>query len=53
MVLPLAWAFGGFLYLGASDLLPAAHESNPPAVSLGLSLSGFLLIFPVTRYLNA
>ena len=40
---------GGFLYLGASDLLPEAHESNPPAVSLVLSLAGFLLIFVVTR----
>jgi zinc transporter ZupT len=43
---------GGFLYLGASDLLPEAHESNPPAVSLVLSLAGFLLIFVVTRFLN-
>lgn len=43
---------GGFVYLGASDLLPEAHESNPPAVSLVLSLAGFLLIFVVTRLLN-
>lgn len=43
---------GGFLYLGASDLLPEAHESNPPAVSLVLSLAGFLVIFLVTRFLN-
>jgi zinc transporter ZupT len=43
---------GGFLYLGASDLLPEAHEKNPPAVSVGLSLAGFLLIFVVTRFLN-
>jgi zinc transporter ZupT len=43
---------GGFLYLGASDLLPEAHESNPPVVSLVLSLAGFLLIFLVTRFLN-
>jgi ZIP family zinc transporter len=43
---------GGFLYLGASDLLPEAHEKNPPAVSLVLSLAGFLLIFLITRFLN-
>jgi len=43
---------GGFLYLGASDLLPEAHENNPPAVSLVLSLAGFLLIFVITRFLN-
>ncbi len=43
---------GGFLYLGASDLLPEAHEKNPPAVSLALSLAGFLLIFLVTQFLN-
>ena len=52
LVYILPFFAGGFLYLGASDLLPEAHEKNPPAVSLVLSLAGFLLIFVVTRFLN-
>jgi zinc transporter ZupT len=52
LVYILPFFAGGFLYLGASDLLPEAHESNPPGVSLVLSLAGFLLIFLVTRFLN-
>jgi len=42
---------GGFLYLGASDLLPEAHEKNPPLVSLLSTLAGFLLIFAVVQIL--
>jgi zinc transporter ZupT len=42
---------GGFLYLGASDLLPEAHEKNPPLVSLLSTLGGFLLIFAVVQVL--
>jgi len=40
---------GGFLYLGASDLLPAAHEKNPPLTSLLCTLSGFLIIFIILK----
>ena len=40
---------GGFLYLGASDLLPEAHEQNPPLVSLVSTLAGFALIFAVVQ----
>ncbi len=43
---------GGFFYLGASDLLPQAHEKDPPAVVLVSTLAGFLLIFIITRFLN-
>jgi ZIP family zinc transporter len=43
---------GGLLHLGASDLLPEAHESNPPAASLVLSLASFLSSFLLTRCLN-
>jgi zinc transporter ZupT len=42
---------GGFLYLGASDLLPAAHEHNPPLVSLLSTVAGFLVIFAVVQVL--
>jgi len=52
LVLILPFFAGGFLYLGASDLLPEAHERNPPLVSLVSSLAGFLLIFVVTGIMN-
>lgn len=52
LVLILPFFAGGFLYLGASDLLPEAHEKNPPLVSLVSCLAGFLLIFVVTGILN-
>jgi len=52
LVLFLAFFAGGFLYLGASDLLPEAHEKNPPLTALVSSLSGFLLIFIVTKFLG-
>jgi zinc transporter ZupT len=42
---------GGFLYLGASDLLPEAHERNPPLVSLLATLGGFALIFAIVQVL--
>jgi ZIP family zinc transporter len=40
---------GGFFYLGASDLLPEAHEKNPPLVSLVSTVGGFLVIFAIMR----
>jgi zinc transporter ZupT len=40
---------GGFFYLGASDLLPEAHEKNPPLVSLLSTVGGFLVIFAVVQ----
>jgi ZIP family zinc transporter len=52
LILFLRFFAGGFLYLGASDLLPEAHERNPPLVSLVSSLAGFLLIFVLIRLLN-
>jgi zinc transporter ZupT len=52
LVFLLSFFAGGFLYLGASDLLPEAHEQNPPLVSVASSLAGFLLIFGLTRWLN-
>ena len=52
LILILPFFAGGFLYLGAGDLLPEAHEHNPPVRALAASLAGFLLIFVVTRFLN-
>jgi zinc transporter ZupT len=50
--LSLPFFAGGFLYLGASDLLPEAHEKNHPLVSIAFTLLGFLLIFVITRLLG-
>ena len=47
-----AFAAGGFLYLGAGDLLPEAHEENPPLVSIISTLAGFLLIFLISGLLK-
>jgi zinc transporter ZupT len=43
---------GGFLYLGASELIPSACELNRPAVSFIAMVAGFILIFFVSRILN-
>jgi len=52
LVLILPFFAGGFLYLGASELLPEAHQKNPPLTSLVATLSGFLLIFIIVWFLQ-
>ena len=52
LVFILPFFAGGFLYLGAGDLLPEAHEKNPPLISIISTLTGFLLIFLISRLLN-
>ena len=52
LILFLPFFAGGFLYLGAADLLPEAHEKNHPLVSISLTILGFLLIFVITRLLG-
>lgn len=52
LALLLPFFAGGFLYLGASDLLPEAHEENPPLIALISCLAGFLFIFIVTGFLK-
>jgi zinc transporter ZupT len=42
---------GGFLYLGASDLLPEAHEEISPAIAFVISIIGFLAVFLATKYI--
>jgi len=44
----LAIYAGFFIYLGATDLLPEAHEHASWA-RVGLTLAGFVLIFAITR----
>jgi zinc transporter ZupT len=52
LVYLLPFFAGGFLYLGASDLLPEAHEETRPIVAFGYSLVGFLVIFVAARFIN-
>ena len=52
LALILPFFAGGFFYLGASDLLPEAHEKNPPLLGVMANLVGFALIFVVTRLLK-
>jgi ZIP family zinc transporter len=52
LVLILPFFAGGFLYLGAADLLPEAHEKNHPLVAIALTLAGFLLIYILTGFLG-
>jgi len=52
LVYILPFFAGGFLYLGASDLLPDAHERNAPLPMILFTLAGFLFIFCLTRFLE-
>ena len=48
----LALYAGFFLYMGASDLLPEAHE-HPSWRRVGLTVTGFAVIFAISLALNA
>jgi len=52
IVLFLPFFAGGFLYLGASDLLPEAHEKNPEILTVISCIAGFVLIFTLTYVLS-
>lgn len=52
IVLLLPFFAGGFLYLGASDLLPQAHEENPQILTVVSCTTGFILIFILTFILS-
>ena len=52
LVILLPFFAGGFLYLGASDLLPQAHENSPTAQTVMLCTVGCILIFLLTFILN-
>jgi zinc transporter ZupT len=51
LVLALPFFAGGFFYMGSSDLLPEAHEKNAPLATVLFTLSGFVVIFVLTRIL--
>jgi ZIP family zinc transporter len=52
IVLLLPFFAGSFLYLGASDLLPEAHEKNPEILTVVSCIAGFVLIFILTYILT-
>ena len=52
IVLLIPFFAGGFLYLGASDLLPEAHEKNPQIITIVSCIAGFMLIFILTYVLS-
>ncbi|MGD0795033.1 MAG: ZIP family metal transporter [Dehalococcoidales bacterium] len=52
LVYLLPFFAGGFLYLGASDLLPEAHDETSPAVAFVISLAGFAVVFIATRFIK-
>ncbi|MDM7998511.1 MAG: ZIP family metal transporter, partial [Dehalococcoidia bacterium] len=52
LVLVLPFFAGGFLYLGASDVLPEAHEKNPPLLSFLFNMAGFIVVLVMARLLN-
>ena len=47
LALLLAWFAGGFLYLGACSLLPAAHEGRQPQWLPLVTLLGSLFIYGI------
>ena len=52
IVLLIPFFAGGFLYLGASDLLPEAHERNPQVLTVVSCIGGFISIFILTYVLS-
>jgi zinc transporter ZupT len=52
LVYLLPFFAGGFLYLGASDLLPEAHDEISPAMAFGISLVGFAAVFIASKFLS-
>lgn len=43
---------GSFIYLGASELLPRAHEETPPGIAVLSVLAGLIVLFLLTRIVS-
>lgn len=52
LVYLLPFFAGGFLYLGASDLLPEAHDETSPRIAFAVSLVGLVAVFVAARFLS-
>lgn len=51
LVIYLGFFAGFLLYIGASDILPQAHEENSSRVTIGLTVLGAFLMFVLTRFI--
>ena len=50
LVLYLGFFAGFLLYIGASDILPQAHEKHSSRITIGLTILGTVFMFAVTRF---
>lgn len=50
LVLYLGFFAGFLLYIGASDILPQAHEKHSSRITIGLTILGTILMFILTRF---
>jgi zinc transporter ZupT len=50
LVLYLGFFAGFLLYIGASDILPQAHEESSSRITIGLTIFGSIFMFVVTRF---
>lgn len=51
LVLYLGFFAGFLLYIGASDILPQAHEKSSSKITLALTVLGTVFMFVVTRFI--
>jgi len=51
LVLYLGFFAGFLLYIGASDILPEAHSKNSSLKLIGLTVSGVLFVFIISRFI--
>lgn len=51
LVIYLGFFAGFLLYIGASDILPQAHEENSSRITIGLTVFGAFLMFVLTRFI--
>ena len=49
LVIYLGFFVGFLLYIGASDILPQAHEENSSKVTIALTVLGVFIMFLITR----
>ncbi len=50
LVIYLGFFAGFLLYIGASDILPQAHEENSSRITIGLTVLGAFMMFVLTRF---
>ena len=50
LVIYLGFFVGFLLYIGASDILPQAHEENSSKLTIALTVLGVVFMFVITRF---